>query len=149
MSYPATILGSPPPPTVSLTWKMCFYLRVSEATFPSIWNVLSPNIPGLIVFREWLKFHFLGGMVPICASSWENGVYTSLCNAKWNSCLPIFYIHWKYLSKMQVRDVPGHSVPETLCSQCRGPGLIPGQGSRFHCHNSRLHISQLRPSAAK
>ena len=117
------------PLTVSLTWKMYFYCRVSEFTFPSIWNVLSPNIPGLNFISLEECFQSLlpvGRMVSIPEA------FVMLNES---SCLSIFYIHWKYLSKMKVREVPGSSVPETLCSQCRGPGLIPGRGSRFHCHN--------------
>ena len=30
------------------------------------------------------------------------------------------------------RDFPGGTVTKTPSSQCRGPGLIPGQGPRFH-----------------
>ena len=37
---------------------------------------------------------------------------------------------------------PGGPVAKTPLSQCRGQGLIPGQGIRSH-------MPQLRPSAAK
>ena len=33
-------------------------------------------------------------------------------------------------------------VAETLCSQCRSPGSIPGQGTRYH-------MLQLRPTTNK
>ena len=47
-------------------------------------------------------------------------------------------------------DLPGDPVAKSSCSQCQGPGLIPGQGTRSHmpqqgdavCHN-------LRPGTAK
>ena len=31
-------------------------------------------------------------------------------------------------------DFPGGAVDKTLCSQCRGPGSIPGRGTRSHMH---------------
>ena len=37
------------------------------------------------------------------------------------------------------RDFPGGPMPKALCSQCRGPGSIPDQGTRSHieftCHS--------------
>ena len=40
------------------------------------------------------------------------------------------------------RDFPGGPVAKTLCSQCKGLGSIPGQGTR-------AHMLQLRPGTAK
>ena len=40
------------------------------------------------------------------------------------------------------RDFPHGPVTKTLCSQSRGPGLIPGQGTRSH-------MLQLKPSPVK
>ena len=37
---------------------------------------------------------------------------------------------------------PGGPTAKTLCSQCRGPGLIPDQGTGSH-------MLQLRPGTAK
>ena len=34
---------------------------------------------------------------------------------------------YSILSKCKVRDFPGSPVVKTLCFQCRGTGLIPGQ----------------------
>ena len=43
--------------------------------------------------------------------------------------------------KKRKRDLPGGPVAKTLRSQCRGPSLIPGQGTRSH-------MPQLRCSTA-
>ena len=40
-------------------------------------------------------------------------------------------------------DIPGGPVAKTSCSQCRGPGLIPGQGTRSHMLQVRVHMLQL------
>ena len=32
------------------------------------------------------------------------------------------------------------NVAKTLHSQCRSPGLIPGQGTRFHMPQLRVHM---------
>ena len=37
-----------------------------------------------------------------------------------------------YIKTKQYRDFPGGTVVKTPCSQCRGLGLIPGQGTRSH-----------------
>ena len=36
--------------------------------------------------------------------------------------------------EFKVWDFPGDPVGETPLSQCRGPGLIPAQGTRCHMH---------------
>ena len=36
--------------------------------------------------------------------------------------------------KCQFRDFPGGPVGKTTCSQCRGPGSIPGRGTRSCTH---------------
>ena len=36
------------------------------------------------------------------------------------------------LEKDTSRDFPGGTVAKTPCSQCKGPGSIPGQGPRFY-----------------
>ena len=38
--------------------------------------------------------------------------------------------------------LPGGSVAKTPCSQCRGPGLIPGQGIRSHRLQPRVPMPQ-------
>ena len=48
------------------------------------------------------------------------------------------WILWNHL----IGDFPGGPVAKTLSSHCRGPGSIPGQGTRSH-------MLQLRPGAAK
>ena len=57
-------------------------------------------------------------------------------------------------TETQCRDFPGGPVPEKPRFQCRGLGLIPGQGTRPHRLQLRvcmlqLKISQSRCSAAK
>ena len=57
------------------------------------------------------------------------------------------------------RDFPGGPVAKTPCFQSRGPGSIPGQGTRSHMLELRVHMpqlkiphatwKQLRPEAAK
>ena len=37
------------------------------------------------------------------------------------------------------QDFPGGSVAKTPCPQCRGLGLIPGQGTRFHMQEFICH----------
>ena len=65
---------------------------------------------------------------------------------------------WNQLKKLDLGDFPAGPVAKTLCSQCRGPGLIPGQGTRscvphweFTCYNDdqRSGLLQLRPGTAK
>ena len=34
-----------------------------------------------------------------------------------------------WISKISLRDFPGGPVAKTLCSEYRGPGSIPGQGT--------------------
>ena len=41
------------------------------------------------------------------------------------------------------QELPWWSVAETLCSQCRGVDLIPGQGTRSHMPQLRVHMLQL------
>ena len=63
------------------------------------------------------------------------------------------------MSKSKSRYFPGGPVAKTLCSQCRGPVLITGQGTRScmlllkdltGCNeDQRSHTLQLRPNAAK
>ena len=36
------------------------------------------------------------------------------------------------LKRNSHQDFPGGPVAKTLCSQCRGHGLVPGQGTRPH-----------------
>ena len=42
------------------------------------------------------------------------------------------------------RDFPCGPVAKTPRSQCRGPGLIPGQGTRSHLPQLRVPMPQLR-----
>ena len=37
----------------------------------------------------------------------------------------------KYSCNSWIRDFPGGAVVKTLCSQYRGTGLIPGQGTKM------------------
>ena len=46
-------------------------------------------------------------------------------------------------------DFPDGPVAKTPCSQCRGPGSIPGQGTRSHMPQLRVCMPQLKsPHAA-
>ena len=42
------------------------------------------------------------------------------------------------------RDFPGGPVAKFLCSQCRGLGLIPGQGIKSHVPQLRVCMPQLK-----
>ena len=46
-------------------------------------------------------------------------------------------------------DFPRGAVAKTLSSQGRGPGSIPGQETRSHMLQLRVHMPKLRPSAAE
>ena len=46
-------------------------------------------------------------------------------------------------------DFPRGAVAKTLSSQGRGPGSIPGQETRSHMLQLRVHMPYLRPSAAE
>ena len=52
----------------------------------------------------------------------------------------LIQIEWEKQLKKLHRDFPGGPVAETLSSQCRGPGSIPGQGTRSHTTQWRLKI---------
>ena len=56
--------------------------------------------------------------------------------------LVLYYVNIKLDIKGLSREFLAGPVAKTLHSQNRGPGLIPGQGTRSH-------IPQLRPYAAK
>ena len=43
-------------------------------------------------------------------------------------------------------DFPGGPVAKTLSSQCRGPGLILSQGTRYHKVTIKTQYIQIRPS---
>ena len=47
--------------------------------------------------------------------------------------------------RMSSPDFPGDPVAKTLNSQCREPGSIPGQGTRPHIPQLRVHMPQLTP----
>ena len=52
-------------------------------------------------------------------------------------------------SKVGCQDFPGGPIDKTPCFQCRGPGSIPGQGTRSHMLQLRVRTQQLKiPSAA-
>ena len=44
---------------------------------------------------------------------------------------------------MQFRDFPGESGAKILHFQCRGPGSIPGQGTKSHMPQLRVCMQQL------
>ena len=50
------------------------------------------------------------------------------------------------ISKISLRAFPGGPVAKTLCSECRGSGSIPGQGTGSHMLQLRVLMLQLRPT---
>ena len=46
-------------------------------------------------------------------------------------------------------DFPRGPVAKTLASNARGPGSVPGQGTRPHTPQLTVHMLQLRPSSVK
>ena len=53
------------------------------------------------------------------------------------------------VSNGNLRDFTGGSVVRTLHCQCRGPGLIPSQGTRSHMPQLRVCMPQLKTRVAK
>ena len=70
----------------------------------------------------------------------EEGTLVQCC---WEYKLvqPLWKTVWRLLKKLTIRDFPHGPVVKTPCSQCRGLGLIPSQGTRSYmpqlkrCHN--------------
>ena len=60
---------------------------------------------------------------------------------------------WNQLKKLDFGDFPGGPVAKTPCSQRRGPGSIPGQGTRSCVPQLRAHMpprwSKILPAATK
>lgn len=54
-----------------------------------------------------------------------------------------------YTSKNKLGDFPGSPVTENLRSQRRGPGSVPGQGTRSHLPQIRVGRPQLKILNAK
>ena len=50
----------------------------------------------------------------------------------------------KEFQEGESRDFPGGPVAKSPRSQCRGPGSIPGLGTRSHMLQLRVHIPQLK-----
>ena len=46
------------------------------------------------------------------------------------------------------RDFPGGPVGKTLCSQCRGPGSTPAQGTRSHMPQLKIPQQRLKTLCA-
>ena len=58
-------------------------------------------------------------------------------------------LSWEETSKLcWFWDFPGGPVAKTLGSQCRGLGSIPGQGTRSHILQLRVHTLQLKNTHA-
>ena len=55
-----------------------------------------------------------------------------------------FRIDWFDLLMTVGVDFLGGLVAKTLCSQCKGPGLIPGQGTRSHLPKQKSRMPQWR-----
>ena len=58
----------------------------------------------------------------------------------WPNLLHFLGLHFLPF-KIKAWDLPGSPMAETLCSQCRGLALIPGQGTGSHVES---HVLQLR-----
>ena len=56
--------------------------------------------------------------------------------------------HTVYDSGRESGDFPGGAVAETLHLQCGGLGSVPGQGTRAHMPQLRVHMLQLKISHA-
>ena len=61
-------------------------------------------------------------------------------------CLNVVFI---LCVKTLWEDFPGRPMAETLCSQCREPGSIPGRGTRPNVLHLRSCMPQLRTDTAK
>ena len=49
------------------------------------------------------------------------------------------------IEKGKPLDFPDGPVAKTPCSQCRGPGLIPGQGTRSHMLQLKIPHAATNP----
>ena len=72
---------------------------------------------------------------------WKNSGIT--CTYTW------FHVGWEYWKPPWTFekgnwDLPGGPVAKTPCSQCKGPGLIPAQGTRSHMLQAREYIPKLK-----
>ena len=70
-----------------------------------------------------------------------------ICASLFSNFSPVdmyhFYNKKKCYLKSTKRGLPGVSVSKTLRFQCRGPGSFPGQGTRSHMLQLRVHMPQL------
>ena len=56
-------------------------------------------------------------------------------------------VRWEY--KKDSGDLPGGGWLRLHAPSAGGLGLIPGQGTKSHVQQLRVHMPQLRPSAIK
>ena len=131
------------------------------------WNIPWTEEPGTLqsmgsqrVGHDWAtsislsfhmkRFHFISTIIngknPTQGTSWG---YIKILGEKQS-----FYKPSKMKQNSHKKNLGafyGSPVAKTLCSQCRGPGLIPGQGTRIHMLQLRQKIlcATTEPTAAK
>ena len=54
------------------------------------------------------------------------------------------FSNWKFENRIEISGIPWCLVVRTQRMQCQGPGLIPGQGTRSHMLQLRVHMPQLK-----
>ena len=54
------------------------------------------------------------------------------------------FSNWKFENRIEISGIPWCLVVSTQRMQCQGPGLIPGQGTRSHMLQLRVHTPQLK-----
>ena len=124
-------------------------LRVRPAPWPSASASCAPASSGQALCEgpDSKQFRFCGSYSLDCTYwtlSWCVNVFTD------NT------YEWTWLdsnktlfTKTGIGDFPAGPVAKTLCSHSRGLGSIPGQETRSHILQLRVHMSKLRPDAAK
>ena len=52
--------------------------------------------------------------------------------------------NWQFENRTEISGIPLCLVVRTQHMQCQGPSLIPGQGTRSHMLQLRVHMPQLK-----
>ena len=73
----------------------------------------------------------------------EKAIWDPITGVRNKTC--VYTARWIDLKKL-LRDFLGGPVTKTSSSQCRGPGLILGQGTRFCKVTIKTQYIQIRPS---
>ena len=100
---------------------------------PGLWGVSHTLVTSLRILphpRWWRAHSFTQNYLRWLSHLFSAGILTLP-----ESLLPDIYIICSltsFLIRRTFQDFPGGPVAKTLCSQCRGPGSIPGQGTRAH-----------------